>query len=124
MASTNTTLLTIPTEIIQDILLELPKADIKSVRLTCQRLSNLASGYLFQRIYFAPRQKVMKDFAKIANHPIFCNSITEVVYDARLFLEYDFHGGDKNKCLNFAHCGRDSAKCGWLAIPIEQKTDV
>jgi len=110
-------LLGLPDELLQHILLKLPKKDTKAARLTCTRLADNGAHHLFKRIYFAPRRKVMQDFERITNNPIFGKSVEELIYDSRLFIGYDFHEGDPSKCPS--RCTRTTTPaegCGWRAM--------
>jgi len=110
-------LLGLPDELLQKILLKLSKKDVKAARLTCTRLAGNGAHHLFKRIYFAPRKKVMRDFKRITSNPVFGKSVEELVYDSRLFIDYEFHEGDPCECAS--RCIRPSPtvkRCGWEAV--------
>ena len=75
-----------PDELLVEVLGYLPKFDLRSARLTCTRYASIGAQWLFQRVYFAPRQAAMDDFLDISANPTFARTVTELVYDARLFL--------------------------------------
>lgn len=75
-----------PDELLVEVLGYLPKSDLKSARLTCTRYASIGAQWLFQRVYFAPRKAAMDTFLKISANPTFARTVTELVYDARLFL--------------------------------------
>lgn len=110
-------LIGLPDELLLMVLLKVPKKDTKAARLTCTRLAGIGAHYLFQRIYFAPRRKVMEDFKCITSNPIFCKSVEELVYDSRLFIDYEFHEGNPWECAS--KCTRKTTPvkgCGWEAM--------
>ncbi len=76
----------LPDELLVDILGYLPKSDLKSARLTCARYGHIGAQWLFQRVYFAPHMTAMDTFLNISANPSFARTVTELVYDARLFL--------------------------------------
>lgn len=73
-------------EVLVEMLSFLPKSDLKSARLTCVQWGRLGAEWLFQRVYFAPRQVAMQDFLSIAANPRFSRKVKALVYDARLFI--------------------------------------
>lgn len=75
-----------PDELLVQVLGYLPVSDLKSARLTSTRYGRIGAQWLFQRVYFAPRKSVIKTFLKISANVIFARSVTELVYDGRLFL--------------------------------------
>ena len=78
----------LPVEVLVEVLSSLPKADLKQARLSCRRLRNAGDRWLFQRIYFAPREKTMDAFKHIAANPAFNRHVTEIIYDGRLFQQH------------------------------------
>ena len=77
----------LPYELVAEVLSRLPKSDLKSARLTCVRLGRIGAQWLFQRVYFAPRQSAIETFLNVSSNPEFARNVTELVYDGRLFLE-------------------------------------
>lgn len=75
-----------PDELLVQVLNYLPKSDLKSARLTCTRYGRIGAQWLFQRVYFAPRKAAIDTFLNISANPTFARTVTELVYDARLFL--------------------------------------
>ena len=76
----------LPEELLVQILGYLPKSDIKSARLTCSQSARTGAKWLFQRVYFAPRVSTIEDFINISSNPVFARTVTELVYDGRLFI--------------------------------------
>lgn len=114
-------LLDLPDELLQDILLKLPKKDIKTARLTCTQLAGNGAHHMFKRIYFAPRKKVMRDFKCITSNPVFGQSVEELVYDARHFVGYDFHEGDPSECtMGCTQNPMPVKRCGWEAMRVDR----
>ena len=77
----------LPSELLMEVLSWLPKVDLKQARLSCHRLRNAGDRWLFQRLYFAPREMTMDVFNQIAANPAFSRYITELIYDGRLFQQ-------------------------------------
>ncbi|KAL9613482.1 MAG: hypothetical protein Q9167_001978 [Letrouitia subvulpina] len=75
----------LPLEILQIIYSFILPQDIKSTRLVSRKWHNVSSPFLMRRIFFAPRRRTLDIFNKIVKHPIFSQSITELVYDFSLF---------------------------------------
>lgn len=75
-----------PDELLVEILGYLPKLDLKSARMTCTRYSHIGAQWLFQRVYFAPRKAAIDTFLNISANHAFARTVTELVYDGRLFL--------------------------------------
>lgn len=75
-----------PDELLVEVLGYLPKSDLKSARLTCTRYASIGAQWLFQRVYFAPRKAAMDTFLNISANPTFARTVTELVYDGRLFV--------------------------------------
>jgi len=69
----------LPDELLQEVLLRLPRSDVKAARLTCTLLANNGAHHLFKRIYFVPRRKIMEDFRNITSHPVFGKIVKELV---------------------------------------------
>ena len=78
-------LMSLPNELLLIILECLPKSDLISVRLTCAFLSRLSARFFSQRVYFALRKARIEGFRNIAQHPVLCKNVRELVYDAGLF---------------------------------------
>ena len=77
----------IPNEILGEILLQLDLGSLKSARQACSRWAKEGARGLFRRIYFAPNENIMDRFLKITSRPALAISVTELVYDARMFWE-------------------------------------
>ena len=76
----------LPDELLVQVLGYLPKSDLKSARLSCIRCGHTGAQWLFQRVYFAPRQAAIDTFLSISANPAFARNVTELVYDGRLFV--------------------------------------
>ncbi len=76
----------LPDELIVEVLSYLPKSHLKSSRLTCTRFARVGAQLLFQRVYFAPRKSAIETFLNISANPVFARTVTELIYDGRLFL--------------------------------------
>ena len=81
-----TTIWNLPDELLIETLGKLVKKDLKSARLVCNLWSTAGAKWMFQRVYFAPRETSMKLFTNIAANPTFARSVKELIYDGRLFL--------------------------------------
>lgn len=81
-----TTVRNIPDELLVEILGKLPKRDLKNARLACTLWSTAGAKWMFQRVYFAPREIPIKIFKEIGAHPAFALNVKELIYDGRLFL--------------------------------------
>ena len=80
------TVLNIPDELLVEILGKLPKKDLKNARLACTLWSTAGAKWMFQRVYFAPRELPIKTFMETAANPAFALNLKELIYDGRLFL--------------------------------------
>ena len=76
----------LPNELLVQVLGYLPKSDLKCARLSCARCGHTGAQWLFQRVYFAPRQAAIETFLSISANPAFARNVTELVYDGRLFV--------------------------------------
>ncbi|KAM0793903.1 hypothetical protein BDR22DRAFT_877472 [Usnea florida] len=76
----------LPDELLVQVLGYLSKSHLKSARLSCTRCGRIGAQWLFQRVYFAPRQAAIDTFLSIFANPIFAKNVTELVYDGRLFV--------------------------------------
>ena len=81
----------LPDELLVQVLHYLPKSALKSARLTCNQLARTGAQWLFHRVYFAPRKSAIETFINISSNPVFARTVTELVYDARLFLSEFTH---------------------------------
>lgn len=80
------TIRNIPDELLVEILGKLPKKDLKNARLACTLWSTAGAKWLFQRVFFAPREAPIQTFTEIAANPAFALNVKELMYDGRLFL--------------------------------------
>ena len=81
-----TSIQNIPDELLMEILGRLPKNDLKKARLANTLWSTAGAKWMFQRVYFAPREAPIKTFTDIAANPAFARNVKELIYDGRLFL--------------------------------------
>jgi len=65
----------------------LPRKDIKTVRLVCRHWAALSTPLLIDRVFFAPRRKIMEYFTSVSKHPVFSKTVKEIFYDATLHDE-------------------------------------
>ena len=79
-------LLDLPNELLVQILGLLPGIHLKSMRLTCSLLAKIGSQRLFSRLYFAPRNAAMERLQDITADASFASHVTDLIYDARLFV--------------------------------------
>ena len=75
----------LPPELKVNVLAQLDKRSLKSVRLVSKEWNALATRPLFDRVYISCREMDMEVFQNITEHPVMCTSIRELVYDASLF---------------------------------------
>ena len=75
-----------PDELLVDISGKLPKQSLKTARHVCSLWSTAGAKWMFQRVYFAPRQAWMERFTGIAANPHFVGNVKELIYDGRLML--------------------------------------
>lgn len=78
----------LPLELLIDTLRWLDVKSLKEARLTCRRWGEAGAHSLYRRLYFAPREDIMKEFTEITNKPAFAANVTEIVYDARMFWSH------------------------------------
>lgn len=78
----------LPNEILIPILHQLDSPSLKNARQVCHRWAEAGAGGLFKRIYFAPHHKVMELFTNITSVPAFAKTVTELVYDIRMFWSF------------------------------------
>lgn len=77
----------LPPELKVDVLARLDKRDLKSVRLVSKEWSTLATGPLFDRVFFSCREVDLQVWEKVTGHPEIGGAVREVVYDGSLFTE-------------------------------------
>lgn len=85
--------LPLPDEMILNVFGSLPRKDIKNVRLVNQKMHRISSPLLISRAYIAARPKTLQIFNEIVSHPVFSQSISEVVYDCSEFHDSFGDGG-------------------------------
>lgn len=77
----------LPPELLKIVLSFLLPLHIKNLRLVNRKYHDASSHLLMRRVYFALRPKTLAVFNEIIEHPIFCRSVTEIVYDTSLFID-------------------------------------
>ena len=77
----------IPAEILIGIFTHLTPGDIKSTRLVCHRFEALGTPLLIKTAYFAARVNALEKFLKIANHPVFSQTVRTVIYQGAFYRE-------------------------------------
>ncbi|MDI1488747.1 MAG: hypothetical protein OHK93_008023 [Ramalina farinacea] len=71
----------LPYELLTDIISRLDKKALKAVRLTCKDWKQVATPFLFDRIWVSPRTKDMSVFTSLTETPDLAVHIKEVRYD-------------------------------------------
>lgn len=77
----------LPPELLNIVLSSLLPLHIKNLRLVNRKYHDASSHLLMRRVYFALRPKTLAVFKEIVEHPIFCRSVTEIVYDTSYFID-------------------------------------
>ena len=81
----------LPPELKVDVLARLDKRDLKSVRLVSKEWSLLATGPLFDRVFFSCRGVDLEVWKNVTRHPVIGGVVREVVYDGSIFkADMDF----------------------------------
>ena len=75
----------LPPELKVDVLARLDKRDLKSARLVSKKWSLLATGPLFDRVFFSCRGLDLEVWEKVTRHPVIGGVVREVVYDGSIF---------------------------------------
>ena len=74
-------LVTLPRELLDDILHLLPGRDIKSTRAACHHLNYAASPLLFQELYLSCHPLDLEVFQLVANNPLLIENVKELIID-------------------------------------------
>lgn len=77
----------LPVELILLICARLSNSDIKSLRLTCTRISNIAQLRL-TRVFLSADPTNIRVFRAIADHEQYRKQITEIIYDDARFTHW------------------------------------
>ena len=77
----------LPPELKVDVLARVDKRDLKSVRLVSKEWNALATGPLFDRVYFSCREKDLEVWENVTRHPVIGGVVKEVIYDGSLFKD-------------------------------------
>ena len=77
----------LPPELLNTVLSLLLPQHIKNLRLVNRKYHDASSHLLMTRVYFALRPKTLAVFKEVIEHPIFCRSVTEIVYDTSYFID-------------------------------------
>ncbi|KLJ13787.1 hypothetical protein EMPG_11286 [Blastomyces silverae] len=78
-------------ELLYAIFKHLPNSDIKNIRLTC-RFLYIVTPLRLNPVFITPFRRDLDVLRSIANHPVFSEQITEVVWDdRRLHINEDSH---------------------------------
>jgi hypothetical protein len=111
-------LLSLPAEILFDILGYLVKSDIKSVRLVNKECNRQSSPLLFEfdRIDFSPQYKNLEVFRAISQSSVHRNTVKELVYDATWF------NTEMDKAT-YDYVLRESYNSDWLKQPHRTELD-
>ncbi|KAI4180886.1 MAG: hypothetical protein L6R41_006962 [Letrouitia leprolyta] len=81
-------LLDCPNEVIDLVVRNLKRREVKQTRLVCRRIALLAAPYLIDVIYISPHSKNMEVFEAVTRHPVFSTTIKHVVYDSAKFSSF------------------------------------
>ena len=79
-------LLDIPIEILLNVFALLPLPDCKNVRLACQRLTQAAEVYIYQKIILYPNFGSFCKLTFISNHPRHCRYVRTLAYVGNGYL--------------------------------------
>ncbi|KAL6913365.1 hypothetical protein FSST1_011125 [Fusarium sambucinum] len=83
----------LPGEILNQVISELPNADIKNLRQTCTYLKDIAHP-LISRLFLSANLSDIQVFRAAIDHEIYRHDVTEIIYDdARLGHADDMDGG-------------------------------
>lgn len=74
--------LSLPFEIVANIIRHLPNEDHKNLRLVSKDLSVVAAQFLFESVYISARLKDRENFTSVSEHPVFSQLVKEVVFDS------------------------------------------
>lgn len=77
------------------------------VRLVCRQWSALSAPYLIDRVFFAPRRKVLEYFTAVSKHPVFSKTAIEIVYIPKLCVKSTMDSEEHQSACQ--HC-RDNEK--------------
>lgn len=75
----------LPTELVLQVLQNLPKRDLKNVRLASKDLSVCAAGFLFLKLYISKQKEDLDAFEGATNHPVIRKCVRTFQYDAVVF---------------------------------------
>ncbi|RAK77392.1 uncharacterized protein BO72DRAFT_428617 [Aspergillus fijiensis CBS 313.89] len=79
-------LLSLPPELFHQIISTLSNCDIKSLRLTCRRLCDVARLRL-SRVFLSANPLNIRVFRTVAEHPLFRQQVTEIVWDDAFLID-------------------------------------
>ncbi|RAH71882.1 uncharacterized protein BO66DRAFT_370399 [Aspergillus aculeatinus CBS 121060] len=79
-------LLSLPPELFHQIISTLSNGDIKSLRLTCRLLCDVARLRL-SRVFLSANPLNIRGFCAVAEHPLFRQQVTEIVWDDALLID-------------------------------------
>ena len=85
--STTDHLARLPPELCSLILDYFSPKDVKNFRLVSRKCHDVCSHLLIKKAFFALRPKTLSIFKEILEHPIFSQTVTEIVYDTRQVFE-------------------------------------
>ncbi|KAI4097234.1 MAG: hypothetical protein L6R37_006847 [Teloschistes peruensis] len=81
----------LPNEIVDMILVFLPRASLKQARLVCRQWAICVEAFLVSTVYLSPREKDMEVFDNITSHPSMSKSVKHLFYDTALFRDYSLY---------------------------------
>ena len=72
----------LPTELILQVLQNLPNRELKAVRLTSKEFSACAAEFLFRKVYISKQKEDLDGFKEFTNHPPIRKCVKTLEYDA------------------------------------------
>ncbi|RMJ18616.1 hypothetical protein CDV36_001697 [Fusarium kuroshium] len=74
-------LLDLPNEVIRDVVSHLPLKDLKAIRYSCRRVSEIASPFLYRSLYVSCHDPNLMAFKTVANNPLLLHGVEELIID-------------------------------------------
>lgn len=72
----------LPTELVLQVLQNLPNRDLKAVRLASKELSVCAAEFLFRKLYISRQKEDLDAFREFTNHPVIRKCVRTLEYSA------------------------------------------
>ena len=77
-----TSILSLPTELLDTIFAQLSRAQVAACRLVCREFKNVSSPYLIPAVTFSRRMDTLAKLFDVLEHKYFSQHVTELVWDA------------------------------------------